>query len=84
MDISKIDLPNLMNHRFIFKTIRDYASEILLLKNRKEPYLLLYTSLCYVIGWSYYLWFILDPSIDTCSFLFHIVDTIEPFSGHDL
>ena len=84
MDISKIDLPNLMNHRFIFKTIRDYASEILLLKNRKEPYLLLYTSLCYIIGWSYYLCFITDPSIDTFTFLFEIIDKEDPFSGDDL
>jgi len=54
------------------------------INNKYQSYLLLYTSSCYVIGWSYYLWFILDPSTDTFNFIFDIYDTIEPFSGHDL
>jgi hypothetical protein len=37
MDITDIDLDNLMNHRLIFRTLRDYASEILVLKKNKEP-----------------------------------------------
>jgi hypothetical protein len=62
MDISDINLDNLMNHRLIFRTLRDYASEILLLKKNKEAYVLLYTSICYLIGWSYYLWFIINET----------------------
>jgi hypothetical protein len=84
MDITDIDLDNLMKHRLIFRTLRDYASEILLLKKRKEPYILLYTSFCYLIGWSYYLWFITNPSIETFSVILSIQDTLEPFSGLEL
>jgi hypothetical protein len=92
MDISKITLSHIMRNRLIFKTILDFASDILFLKNRKEPYLLLYTSLCYLIGWSYYLWFITNPSIDTFSLIEFILKDIlctifdheEPFSGHDI
>jgi hypothetical protein len=57
-DKSSLDL--LKNCWFIYKKISMYTQDIESVRNHWSPYFQLYTLFCYVLGWSFYLFIILN------------------------
>jgi hypothetical protein len=80
-NLKDIDLDTVTLLWEIYSNIRNFSQYITEYRDKNKPYENLVIYSAYLIGWSYYLWFILDPSIDMFNFLSTIVNKEEPFSG---